>query len=102
MPSHGGPGGSPTVIELADDEYITEISGKYGIYFGAVHICELEIRTNKKTHDKLGSTHDVHGAASFVFKAESGEAIVALSGRSFRHTDDTEYLSALGVTIQGG
>ncbi|MFO7563236.1 MAG: jacalin-like lectin [Enhygromyxa sp.] len=102
MPSHGGPAGGPTVIVLADDEYITEISGNYGTYYGAVHICELTIRTNKQTHDTLGSTNSVHGVTPFVFKAESGEAIVSFSGRSMRHTDGTEFLSALGVTIQGG
>jgi murine toxin len=102
MPSHGGPGGGPTVIDLAEGEYITEISGMYGTYYGAMHIVKLTVRTNRNTYDKLGGTNRVQGVTPFAFKAESGEAIVAFSGRSYRHTDGSEFVSALGVTIQGG
>jgi len=102
LPAHGGPGGGPTVIDLATDEYITELSGTYGTYYGAVHILQLQVRTNTATYNTLGSTNGASGVTPFRFTTESGEAIVALSGRTFRHTDGTLFVSALGVTIQGG
>jgi phosphatidylserine/phosphatidylglycerophosphate/cardiolipin synthase-like enzyme len=101
MPLHGGPGGRPNVIDLAEGEYITELSGQYGGYFGAAHILTLSVRTNLRTLPTYGSTHYADNPRPFSFRAESGEAIIAFSGRTFRHTDGTDYVSALGVVFQG-
>jgi|GEM_PF-6466529 len=102
MPSHGGPGGGPTVITLVPDEFIIGVAGKYGTYYGAVHILELTVTTNKRTCPTLGTSGNLPGAVPFEIKAESGEVILAFSGKYFQHTDGTVYVSALGVTIQGG
>jgi murine toxin len=101
MPLHGGKGGKANTIDLAEGEYITEISGKFGNYFGAVHILELSIRTNRRALPTYGSTRLATNPQPFSFKAESGEAIIAFSGRTFQHTDGTNYVSALGVVFQG-
>lgn len=101
MPLHGGSGGGANVIDLAGGEYITEISGQYGSYFGAVHILQLTVRTNLRTLPTYGSTHFARDPRPFSFKAESGESIVAFSGRTFRHSDGTNYVSALGVVFRG-
>lgn len=101
LPLHGGPSGGANAIDLSEGEYITEISGQYGGYFGAVHILELSIRTNRRMLPTYGSTRYAENPRPFSFKAESGEAIVAFSGRTFRHSDGTDYVSALGVVFQG-
>lgn len=101
MPLHGGSGGAAHTIDLAEGEYITEISGLYGGYFGAVHILQLTVRTNRRTLPTYGSTNYATNPSPFSFKAESGESIIAFSGRTFRHSDGTDYVSALGVVFKG-
>jgi len=97
MPKHGGNGGGKTVIDFATDEYIVEVSGKYGNYYGISHVAQLIIRTNKRTLSPVGMDNKVSNPTSFSFVARSGEAIIAFYGSVGVHTDGTEFISGLGV-----
>lgn len=96
MPKHGGPGGAANHIEFAPDEHIIEVSGLHGYYFGANHILELTIKTNKRTIPTFGTGRYSSNRQPFSIKGK----IIAFSGKSLRHTDGTNYISALGAIVQ--
>lgn len=100
MPWHGG-SSAGQIIDLAEGEYITQVSGLYGDYHGAIGIFQFEVCTNRRTLPKFGSINRAVDAHPFSFKAESGESIVAFSGRTFRHSDRAVFISALGVVFRG-
>ncbi len=97
LPKHGGSGGGGNIINIMANDYITEISGFYGQYFGAVQIGQLTVKTN------LGMTYGPFGNAAvtdktaFSLAAAGNEEIVALYGSTFTHSDGTNYLSSLGA-----
>ena len=84
-PRHGGNGGYPNNLILAGDEYITEVSGKYGKF-----IDSLTIQTNK---GQIGHWGGDGGKYDFDFAAPPGYAIVGFYGRS------GQFLDAIGVIV---
>lgn len=84
-PKHGGAGGNLGIVRLADDEYVTEIYGRYGSY-----IEQLSIRTNNGQTGRFGGRG---GANEFLYVAPDGYKIVGLWGRAGR------ILDAIGVHI---
>ncbi|MFH1647014.1 MAG: jacalin-like lectin [Chloroflexota bacterium] len=80
---HGGDGGHMTLFVLANDEYLTGITGRHGEY-----IDSLTLHTNKRTSPRFGG----HGGEReySIFAAE-GDQIVGLWSRS-----DT-FVNAIGV-----
>lgn len=96
-PRHGGPGGRVDVIRLAPGEYVTQVSGRIGDYFGARHVTGLVLQTNLRTLPPMGSGRGVTNAQDFTFGPRPGFAVAAFFGRTYRHTDGTEFLSGLGV-----
>ena len=80
---HGGDGGHFTPFVLADDEYLTGISGRYGLY-----IDSITFHTNNRTSPRFGG----HGGErEYSIHANPGEQIVGLWCRS-----DT-YIDAIGA-----
>ncbi|MEG4805115.1 jacalin-like lectin [Microcoleus sp. ARI1-B5] len=100
-PQHGGAGGKMASIDLKEDEYITKIVGMIGDYFGAKHITQLTITTNKRENvQTYGTNTHTTNLEPFSFEARPGEMINSFFGRTFTHTDSTEFLSALGVCFK--
>jgi hypothetical protein len=85
-PLHGGTGGTLSVFKLAPDEYITRISGKYGVF-----IDSLQIVTNKGNVKGWGGTG---GAGNYIYTAPPGSRIHGFFGRSGK------FLDAVGVIIK--
>lgn len=96
-PRHGGPGGDKTTVTLAPGEHVTRVSGRIGDYFGARHVATLIIQTNRRTLPAMGSGRNVANAQDFDLGARPGFAVASFFGRTYRHTDGSEYLSGLGV-----
>lgn len=100
LPKHGGGGGGASPITFAADEYVTEIRGSTGMYFGATHVFGLIIKTNRTTYGPYGSGRFVTQPTPFVRTAGIDLAYVAFCGRSLRHSDGSEFISALGAAAR--
>jgi hypothetical protein len=97
---HGGNGGGESSFSLSDGEYITEVSGDYGEWYGAVQILMLKFKTSKgKTFGPYGNMDNSVTRTPFSFKTSGNEAIVGFYGTVFTHTDGLTGLSAIGVGI---
>lgn len=76
---HGGHTGTFGVVRLDDDEYITEIYGRYGSY-----VESFNIRTNKGQIRRFGGQGGVN---EFLYVAPQGYQIVGFWGRASRLID---------------
>jgi hypothetical protein len=91
---HGGPGGQQNIFRLESGEYIIGLSLKYGDY-----IDSLEIRTNKRTSSKYGSTG---GKKSSRIDVPSGNQAVGLTGRAGKYLDSIGLVYIpVPITISG-
>jgi predicted flap endonuclease-1-like 5' DNA nuclease len=79
----GGFGGIPHAFVLGEDEYLTGISGRNGIY-----VDSIRFHTNLRTSDTYGGPF---GAADFAFYAPEGSHIVGFVGRA------GWFIDALGI-----
>jgi hypothetical protein len=95
LPRHGGGSGGRNEIFLDSGEYITGIEGITGQYFGAKHIANLKIGTDKRVIGSFGTGSNLTGGQPFIKKAK-GE-VIAFSGYSTVHTDSTEFLTELDI-----
>ncbi|MEJ2111627.1 MAG: jacalin-like lectin [Acidobacteriota bacterium] len=80
---YGGGGGRRQVFQLADNEYITGISGRHGEV-----IDSIKIHTNRRTSDTYGGRG---GARNFNITIPNGKQAIGLTGRA------GEYLDAIGL-----
>lgn len=80
---HGGSGGRASAFQLAEDEYIVGLSGRYGDY-----IDSLRIHTNKRTSQLFGGRGGDH---DFQISVPAGNQAVGFTGRA------DEYMDALGL-----
>ncbi len=81
--SAGGQGGSECFLILAEGEYITQITGRYGAEIDSIRI--VTNRGNSRTCGGGG------GRENFAYSAPQGQAIWGIFGREGRRID------ALGV-----
>jgi len=79
LAQHGGDGGHLTPFVLADDEYLTGITGRYGLY-----IDSITLHTNKRTSQRFGGRG---GEREYTIHAQAGEQIVGLCCRSDTSVD---------------
>jgi hypothetical protein len=97
MPRHGGNGGAPYTVVFDPGDYLIQISGIYGQYFGAVQIGQLTLKSHKgKIYGPFGAAN-VTAKAFFSFPAQQNEALIAFFGSTFTHSDGSTFLSSLGV-----
>ncbi len=87
---HGGNGGSPTAISLADGEYITGLSGQYDENHT---IQSLVVTTNLDTYGPYGASWQ--GYTPFAVEAPAGFEICG-----FRAWSSEWYLNAIGVLVR--
>ena len=87
LAQHGGDGGHLTPFVLADDEYLTGITGRYGWY-----VYSMTLHTNKRTSQKFGGSG---GERDYSIQAGAGEQIVGLRCRSEQYIDAIGAITAL-------
>ncbi len=87
---HGGGGGLTRTIELADDEYLTRVSGSWGTSANwGTTIAHLEFGTNRRPRAARYGAR-IPAKNTFEFAAPGGGEIVGFHGRAAR------FLNALG------
>ncbi len=82
-PVYGGGGGKLNVLELAEDEFVTGISGRVGDY-----VDSIVIHTNRRSFPSYGGSG---GRQSFRIEVPGGNRVVGFTGRAGR------YLDAIGL-----
>jgi hypothetical protein len=82
----GGPGGDLLPFPLDDDEFITGISGRYGVV-----VDSIRIHTNKQTSNRFGGDG---GVSEYRYDAPDGAEIVGFFGRA------ADVIDAIGVIIR--
>jgi len=87
LPVHGGSGPKTTSIGFSTGEYLTGITGQYGLYLDAVSFI-----TNKKTYGPFGLPKA--GLSSFSFNLAPGQTTIGFCGRAGK------YIDALGIIVQ--
>ncbi|KAL6907944.1 hypothetical protein ACP4OV_002114 [Aristida adscensionis] len=90
----GGTGGQVTTIELRASEFVTEVHGKHGSYYGHDGIASLTLVTNLQTHGPFGGC-STSGWERFSVPVKNNASIVGF----FVHTGNS-YLSAIGVYVK--
>jgi hypothetical protein len=78
-PVHGGQGGNLNVFRLKPDEYITGLSGRYGLYLDS-----LSIQTNQRISQVFGGSG---GDRNFTISVPRGNMVVSLLGRAGERLD---------------
>ncbi len=91
-PFHGGHGGGAETFELNEDEYITSISGKTGLYqfSDGETLCSLTISTNKGRSISRGTTQWCSQLRDFSYTAPPGDQILAFTGNYSGYMRDIE------------
>ncbi|XP_048498469.1 uncharacterized protein LOC104891772 isoform X2 [Beta vulgaris subsp. vulgaris] len=95
----GGNGGNHSKITLRSGEYITQVSGNYGIYSytNSYVIGSLTIRTNLGAYGPYGLTKAMLSATSFSSPVILHFPIVEFFGRQ-----DGVYLQSIGFSVRKG
>ncbi|CAO2162425.1 unnamed protein product [Urochloa humidicola] len=86
----GGSGGHPHVIQIAANDFVTEVSGTVTIYKNKTVVSALKIVTNLNSYGPYGNWT----GAPFTLQAQQGSAIVGMFARS------AELLDAIGVYVR--
>lgn len=81
-------------IQLGETEFVTEVHGTYGLFYGHHVIAELTIVTNVKSYGPFGSA-DLAGSPERFSVPVKKSSIVGF----FAHTG-TVYVSAIGVYVR--
>ncbi|EAZ15205.1 hypothetical protein OsJ_30623 [Oryza sativa Japonica Group] len=90
----GGRGGQEITINLGPSEFVTEVHGEYGSYYGHNSIANLTFVTNRGRHGPFGIV-DTSGWDRFSVPIKNNSSIVGF----FARTGDS-YLSAIGVYVR--
>lgn len=99
-PVHGGEGGGPTVIPVANDPII-EVSGYTGYWFGANYVLQLTIKTKTQVYPPLGDMAYAQSPTPFSFRVESNEQIVGFFGSAaYGNNGQSIFLGSLGVIVK--
>lgn len=99
-PSAGGPGGTPSMIDLTGDA-IMAMSGCTGTYFGTRQVAQLTLWTSRgKCYGPFGTMHNVQGVQPFLLTAPTGSAIGSFFGTTVVHSGGTTYVASLGGNLR--
>jgi tryptophan 2-monooxygenase len=105
LPARGGEGGQEHMIEIDLGDYLSEVSGYYGWWYGRQYILQLSFKTRKnKFFGPYGTMNSSFEQIPFSFTAGENEQILAFSGSLIPGVEAssaaTLYVNALGVTMQ--
>ncbi|MDY7233108.1 hypothetical protein [Hyalangium rubrum] len=96
----GGPGGTPTTIDLTDDA-IVKLTGFTGTYFGMMQVAQISFHTARgKTYGPFGTMRNVSNPQPFELAAPTGSAIRSFFGATVVHSGGTTYIAAIGGNVQ--
>jgi hypothetical protein len=99
-PIQGGPGGTPTSINLTDDA-IVSITGSTGTYFGMKQVAQLTFNTARgRTYGPFGTMRNVQSPQPFELVAPTGSAIRSFFGTTVVHSGGTTYIASIGGNVQ--
>ncbi|MBE4748860.1 hypothetical protein G4177_11880 [Corallococcus sp. ZKHCc1 1396] len=99
-PIQGGPGGTPTSINLTDDA-IVSMTGFTGTYFGLPQVAQLTFKTAQgRTYGPFGTMRNVQGSQPFTLTVPAGTSIRSFFGTTVTHSGGTTYIASLGVSVQ--
>lgn len=87
-------------IRIPVDDPLIKVSGVYGDYFGAQHFAQVVFTLKSgRTFGPFGSGQFMTGLTPFTLGGSDKEIIIAFFGGSFLHSDNSIFLSSLGVYI---
>jgi hypothetical protein len=98
-PIQGGPGGTPTSINLTGDA-IVSITGSTGTYFGMTQVVQLSFNTARGRTYPFGTMRNVQNPQPFELVAPTGTAIRSFLGTTAVHTDGTTYIASIGGNVE--
>lgn len=82
---HGGNGGNNNVINLNTGDFITEVSGYTGSWYGWNVVAQLKIKTNAGVvYGPFGTMNNVTNKNAFTYTAQQNQCIVALNGSTIQ------------------
>lgn len=82
---HGGNGGNNNVINLNAGDFITEVSGYTGSWYGWNVIAQLTIKTRAGiVYGPFGTMNGVTNKNAFTYSAPQNQCIVALNGSTIQ------------------
>lgn len=90
FPRHGGTGGGLSVLNLARNERILSVGGKFGVFGGIVVVLGLTIVTNRQSR----SFGVLAAGSDFLYRAPPRTEIISFHGRS------GALLDAVGVSLR--
>lgn len=94
------------VFTISEDDYLEEVSGYYGTWFGAPHILQLTLTTKNGKSQTFGTmANSLEDREFFQFKGHDGEEIIGFFGAevpSDYNVDRSQNLlmSAIGVIFR--
>ena len=101
MPQHGGSSGSENTFQLQDDDFITEVSGYTGVWYGWHCVVQLTIKTHLGKTGTYGSMTSVQSKQPFSYVAKEGEQVLSFSGSTINvplaSGDRTDIIATLNV-----
>ncbi|CAN6372835.1 unnamed protein product [Urochloa humidicola] len=86
----GSSGGGPQTIQLADSEFVTQVSGTTGIFNGATLVTSIKFVTNLKTYGPWGQEN----GTPFTVPVQPNGRVVGFFGRGGL------YLDAIGLYVR--
>lgn len=100
-PIQGGPGGTPSTINLNSGDAIVSMTGYTGTYFGMQQIAQVTFRTAQgQTYGPFGTMANVWNAQPFQLAAPSGSAIGSFFGTTVTHSGGTTFVASLGGNLR--
>lgn len=101
LPAHPINGGDPTtIISIPKNNPLVSIYGVYGKYFGAQHFAQVFfVLRDGQMFGPFGDGNYMETPTS-AFSLGTDKEIFAFFGGSYRHTDESEFLSSLGIYMR--
>ena len=105
MPFHGGDGGGAWGFRIESGDYLAEVHGYFGNWYGHLFISQLSFVTAKgRVYGPFGKNNGVQGAQRINLVAPPGRQIIAFTGSTDEAPEAdgsvSTYLSSLGAVFE--
>lgn len=104
MPFHGGDGGSAWGFRLDPGDFLVEVRGFYGNWYGSVFVSQLTFITARgRVYGPFGKNNGVQGPRVLELQAPPGRQIIAFTGSTATAGEadgnPSIFLSSLGAVF---